>query len=102
MIRKPGAPDLYGFYEQPNRMPPFGPEQLNSNDVDMVVRYLKNDYLPPSRPTPEMSTAGNQIPKTASPTMFHLAAKSPGQAHSPGGFDDQPTRLPESRHGRKK
>ena len=29
-------------------MPPFGPEQLTDNDVDMVIRFLKNDYqIPP-------------------------------------------------------
>jgi hypothetical protein len=47
MIRKPAAPDLYGYYEEPNKMPAFGPEQLTTNDVEMVVRFLKNDYLPP-------------------------------------------------------
>jgi quinol-cytochrome oxidoreductase complex cytochrome b subunit/mono/diheme cytochrome c family protein len=47
MIRKPAAPDLYGFYEEPNKMPAFGPEQLSTIDLEMMVRFLKNDYLPP-------------------------------------------------------
>jgi ubiquinol-cytochrome c reductase cytochrome b subunit len=45
MIRKPNAPDLYGFFEEANQMPPFGPEQVSRNDLDMVIRFLKNDYL---------------------------------------------------------
>ena len=28
MIRKPNAPDLYGFFEDKVHMPPFGPDQL--------------------------------------------------------------------------
>ena len=31
-------------------MPPFGPEQLTDNDVDMVIRFLRNDYPMPDRP----------------------------------------------------
>jgi ubiquinol-cytochrome c reductase cytochrome b subunit len=46
MIHKPGAPDLYGYFEKKDdQMPPFSEEQLTTNDVDMLVRYLKNDYL---------------------------------------------------------
>ena len=50
MIRKPGAPDLYGYLEAKDQMPAFGPDQLTENDVDMVVRYLRNDYPMPDRP----------------------------------------------------
>ena len=50
MIRKPGAPDLYGYFEGKEQMPPFGPEQLTDNDVDMVIRFLRNDYPMPDRP----------------------------------------------------
>ena len=51
MIRKPGAPDLYGYLEAKDRMPAFGPEQMTDNDVEMVVRFLKSDYpAPPDRP----------------------------------------------------
>ena len=45
MIRKPGAPDLYGFFEDKAQMPPFGPDQLRGNDVEMIIRFLHNDYL---------------------------------------------------------
>ena len=42
-------------------MPPFGPDQLTANDVDMVVRYLKNDYLPPpASSTPIKPSHGRQ------------------------------------------
>jgi hypothetical protein len=26
-------------------MPPFGPEQVSQNDLDMIIRFLKKDYL---------------------------------------------------------
>ena len=41
MIRRPTAPDLYGYYEAKDHMPPFGPDQMTDNDVDMVIRYLE-------------------------------------------------------------
>ena len=44
MIRRPTAPDLYGYYEAKDHMPPFGPDQMTDNDVDMVIRYLRHDY----------------------------------------------------------
>lgn len=47
MIRKPNAPDLYGYFDGKNQMPPFGAEQLTDNDVEMVVRYLRNEYPMP-------------------------------------------------------
>ena len=50
MIRKPAAPDLYGYLEEKDQMPPFGPDQLTENDVDMVIRFLRNDYPMPDRP----------------------------------------------------
>jgi ubiquinol-cytochrome c reductase cytochrome b subunit len=46
MIRKPGAPDLYGYLEARDQMPAFGADQLTENDVTMVVRYLLKDYTP--------------------------------------------------------
>ena len=48
MIRKPGAPDLYGYLEAKDRMPAVRPEQLTDNDVDMVIRFLRNDYPMPT------------------------------------------------------
>jgi ubiquinol-cytochrome c reductase cytochrome b subunit len=48
MIRKPGAPDLYGYLEPKDQMPAFGPDQLTENDVAMVIRYLRNHYPAPS------------------------------------------------------
>jgi ubiquinol-cytochrome c reductase cytochrome b subunit len=59
MIRKPSAPDLYGFYEEPSRMPPFGSDQMTGNDLDMVIRFLRNDY-----PMPEPSA---HIAETSGP-----------------------------------
>jgi ubiquinol-cytochrome c reductase cytochrome b subunit len=44
MINKPGAPDLYGFLEKHQQMPSFA-GQLSANDLETVIRYLKNDYL---------------------------------------------------------
>ena len=44
MIRKPGAPDLYGFFEDKAQMPPFGPDQLGGNDLAMIIRFLHDDY----------------------------------------------------------
>jgi ubiquinol-cytochrome c reductase cytochrome b subunit len=54
MIRKPGAPDQYGFFEGEERMPPFGADQLTRSDIEMIIRYLKNDYPVPGRtPLPQ-------------------------------------------------
>jgi ubiquinol-cytochrome c reductase cytochrome b subunit len=47
MIRKPGAPDLYEFVDEKDRMPPFGPDQLTRNDVDMIIRFLADKYPMP-------------------------------------------------------
>jgi quinol-cytochrome oxidoreductase complex cytochrome b subunit/mono/diheme cytochrome c family protein len=47
MIRKPGADDMYGFLKAKDQMPAFGPDQLIQNDVEMLTRYLKDDYLKP-------------------------------------------------------
>ena len=51
MIRRPNAPDLYGYYEAKDHMPPFGPDQMTANDVAMVIRYLKNLYPMPDEPS---------------------------------------------------
>jgi ubiquinol-cytochrome c reductase cytochrome b subunit len=51
MIRKPGADDRYGFIESKDRMPAFGIDQLSANDLEMIVRYMKDDYpRPAARP----------------------------------------------------
>jgi ubiquinol-cytochrome c reductase cytochrome b subunit len=47
MIRKPGAPDLYSFIDDKDRMPPFGPDQLTRNDVDTIIRFLAHRYPMP-------------------------------------------------------
>jgi ubiquinol-cytochrome c reductase cytochrome b subunit len=44
MIRKPAAPDLYGYLEPADRMPAFGRDQLTENDVATLIRYLKGEY----------------------------------------------------------
>ncbi len=46
MIRKPAAPDLYEFFGEAAKMPPFSRDQLTDNDLEMIIRYIKNDYLP--------------------------------------------------------
>jgi ubiquinol-cytochrome c reductase cytochrome b subunit len=43
MTRKPGAADRYGFLDEKDQMPPFGDDQLSANDMEMIVRYLRND-----------------------------------------------------------
>ena len=53
MIRKPGAPDLYDYIDPPtDRMPAFA-DQLTDNDLETLVRYLRNDYLEPTGPEPD-------------------------------------------------
>lgn len=44
MIRKPGVEDRYGFLEAKDQMPSFA-EQLTENDLETVIRYLRNDYI---------------------------------------------------------
>jgi ubiquinol-cytochrome c reductase cytochrome b subunit len=50
MIRKPGAPDLYGYLEAEHQMPAFGGDQLTDNDATTLIRYLRDDY--PGAPAP--------------------------------------------------
>ena len=58
MIRKPSAPDLYGFFEDKAQMPPFGPDQLSGNDLEMIIRFLHDDYLHMPGTEPQASLAG--------------------------------------------
>ena len=51
IIRKPNAPDLYGFLEDKEHMPSFPADQLTRNDLDMLIRFLKKDY-PTTAPRP--------------------------------------------------
>ena len=44
MIRRPGAPDLYGWLPKEQQMPSFA-GQLTDSDLDTIVRYLRGDYL---------------------------------------------------------
>ncbi len=50
MVRKPAALDRYGYLEPKHQMPPFAAEQVSSRDLEMVVRFLKGDYLKPAAP----------------------------------------------------
>ena len=52
MIHKPGAPDMYGFLEKKSDQMPSFSDQLTENDVNTIVRFLKNDYpgAPGGRP----------------------------------------------------
>jgi ubiquinol-cytochrome c reductase cytochrome b subunit len=65
MIRKPGAPDHYGYLEPKDRMPAFGPDQLTDNDVAMLIRYLRNEY--PGAPESPSPPPGTEVAKTARP-----------------------------------
>jgi ubiquinol-cytochrome c reductase cytochrome b subunit len=50
MIRKPRSSDKYGFLDDKlaNQMPAFGPDQVISTDLDVLVRFLKDDYARPA------------------------------------------------------
>jgi ubiquinol-cytochrome c reductase cytochrome b subunit len=67
MIRDPSAADLYGYAKGNDLMPPFGTDQLTIHDVDMVVRYLRNDYPKPlSTAKPVLATTpGQPLPEIA-------------------------------------
>lgn len=45
MVKKPEAPDLFGFLPKAGRMVSFD-GQLTDNDLTTLVRFLKGDYLP--------------------------------------------------------
>ncbi len=47
MIRKPRSADKYGFLDetQENQMPAFGPDQITPSDLDVLIRYLKDEYV---------------------------------------------------------
>jgi ubiquinol-cytochrome c reductase cytochrome b subunit len=49
MVRKPRSSDRYGFLDakDEHQMPAFGTDQLTSSDLDVIVRYLKDDYAKP-------------------------------------------------------
>jgi ubiquinol-cytochrome c reductase cytochrome b subunit len=71
MIRKPGAPDLYGFLEEKDRMPPFGADQLTANDTDMVIRYLNHRYPMPS------GTTSAAVARNPEAVTGHVSARQP-------------------------
>ncbi|MDG3006540.1 cytochrome b N-terminal domain-containing protein [Paludisphaera mucosa] len=48
MIRKPSEAGLYGYLEAKQRMPAAPPDDMPESDVDMIVRYIKGDYLKPA------------------------------------------------------
>jgi ubiquinol-cytochrome c reductase cytochrome b subunit len=56
MIKRPGAPDLYGFLEPSDQMVPFG-DQLTDTDLTSLARFLRGDYLPPPARPVEPSLA---------------------------------------------
>ena len=60
MIRKPNAQDLYGFFDDKAQMPPFGLDQLSGNDLEMIIRFLHDDYPMPGSGSPE-SLAGTTV-----------------------------------------
>ena len=50
MIHKPGALDLYGYLEPADQMPAFTNAQLADNDMNMLVRYIRDDYFKAAPP----------------------------------------------------
>jgi quinol-cytochrome oxidoreductase complex cytochrome b subunit/mono/diheme cytochrome c family protein len=68
MVRKPGAPDRYGFLGDQQKMPPFGPDQVSDNDVNMVVRFLRGDYPRPAADSVAVSGPGMPSTPTAPPS----------------------------------
>ena len=68
MIRKPGAADRYGFLGDQQKMPPFGPDQVSDNDVNMVVRYLRGDYPRPAADSVAVSGPGTPSTPSAPPS----------------------------------
>jgi ubiquinol-cytochrome c reductase cytochrome b subunit len=68
MIRKPNAPDRYGFLEKEQKMPAFGPDQLTTNDVQMVIRYFRGEYVKTrAKPVAESSPPSQDHPPTKRP-----------------------------------
>jgi quinol-cytochrome oxidoreductase complex cytochrome b subunit/mono/diheme cytochrome c family protein len=68
MIRKPTAADRYGFLEEEQKMPAFGPDQLPQIDLEMVIRYLQGDYVKGgASPLVEKSPVGQPITPAKSP-----------------------------------
>jgi mono/diheme cytochrome c family protein len=45
MIERPGAPHNYGYLDESEQMPAFG-GKLSENDLDTIVRYLRDDFVP--------------------------------------------------------
>ena len=47
MIRNPRSSDKYHFLNenQQNQMPAFGPDQITTSDMDVLIRYLKDEYV---------------------------------------------------------
>ena len=43
MIHHPGGASLYGFLEKTDQIPPFSDDQLTENDVNMMIKFIKND-----------------------------------------------------------
>jgi ubiquinol-cytochrome c reductase cytochrome b subunit len=46
-VHNAGASDLYGYLDEKDQMPAFGSDKLSANDMDMIIRYIKGDYLEP-------------------------------------------------------
>ncbi|MFO0908525.1 MAG: cytochrome b N-terminal domain-containing protein [Isosphaeraceae bacterium] len=61
MIQKPAAPDMYGYLENEDRMPAFG-DQLTANDLQAIVRYLRNDYPGATGPKPAPAVEPSATP----------------------------------------
>lgn len=62
MIKKPGAPDMYGFLDPKEQMPSFA-GQLTDDDVLTVVRYLRDDYPGAPRAERKEKAAESAEPK---------------------------------------
>ncbi len=51
MIAHPGSKSLYGFLKPHEQMPAFGSDQLTKNDLEMIVRFLEDDFVGAVHPT---------------------------------------------------
>jgi quinol-cytochrome oxidoreductase complex cytochrome b subunit/mono/diheme cytochrome c family protein len=68
MIRKPNAADRYGFLEKEQKMPAFNTDQLSSNDLQMVILYLRGDYVKAAAsPRVETPAAAQPVTPAKSP-----------------------------------
>lgn len=65
MIVRPGAPHLYGFVDEAERMPPFE-GKLTPSGLQAILRYLRGDYVGATAPAVEPDSATPARPEPVS------------------------------------